>query len=34
VQLGFLPDRLGINFYLGRDHVGKRLGVPTVPKPK
>lgn len=23
-----------INFYLGRDHVGKRLGVPTVPKPK
>jgi methylenetetrahydrofolate reductase (NADPH) len=23
-----------LNFYLGRDHVGKRLGVPTVPKPK
>jgi methylenetetrahydrofolate reductase (NADPH) len=23
-----------INFYLGRDHVGKRIGVPSVPKPQ
>ena len=23
-----------LNYYLGRDHVGKRLGVPTVPKSK